>query len=68
MATTPILAIVDPTKAFAVETDASNKATGVVLVHEGIPIGFESKKLDKTRQNHFVYERELYAILYALRK
>ena len=68
LATAPILAIVDPTKPFVLETDASDKAIGAVLLQEGRPIAFESKKLDKAQQNYSVYERELYAIIYALKK
>ena len=47
LATAPILAIVDPTKPFVVETDASDGAIGTVLLQDGKPIAFESKKLDK---------------------
>ena len=68
LATAPILAIVNPAKPFVLETDASDKAIGAVLLQEGRPIAFESKNLDKTQQNYSVYERELYAIIYALKK
>ena len=68
LASAPILAIVDPLKSFVVETDASDKAVGAVLLQEGRPIAFESKKLDKAQQNYSVYEKELYAIIHALRK
>ncbi|MCO5560282.1 hypothetical protein L7F22_013893 [Adiantum nelumboides] len=68
VATAPILAIVDPLNPFVVETDASDKAIDAVLLQEGRPIAFESKKLDRAQQNYSVYERELYAIVHALRK
>ena len=68
MATTSILDIVDPTKPFVVKIDASDKAIGVILLQAGRPIAFENKKLDKAQQNYFVYERKLYAIIYALKK
>ena len=68
LASAPILAIVDPTKPFVVETDASDRAIGAVLLQDGKPIAFESKKLDKAQQNYSTYERELYAIIYALKK
>ena len=68
IATAPILYIVDPNKPFVVETDASNFAVGAVLTQEGRPIAFESKKLDHAQQNYSVYERQLYAIVHALKK
>ncbi|MCO5603550.1 hypothetical protein L7F22_057701 [Adiantum nelumboides] len=61
LASAPILVIV-------VETDASDRAIGAVLLQYGRSIAFESKKLDKAQQNYFVYERELYAIIHALKK
>ncbi|MCO5576624.1 hypothetical protein L7F22_030439 [Adiantum nelumboides] len=68
LASAPILAIVDPKKPFVVETDASDRAIGAVLLQDGRPIAFESKTLDKSQQNYSVYERELYAIIHALKK
>ena len=47
MATTPILAIIDPKKPFVVDIDSSDKAIGEILIQEGIPIIFESEKLNK---------------------
>ena len=34
----------------------------------GCPIAFESKKLDRTQWNYSAYERELFAIIHALKK
>ena len=68
LATAPILAIVDPHKPFVLETDASNRAIGAVLLQDGRPVAYESKKLDRAQQNYFAYERELYAIIHALKK
>ncbi|MCO5553835.1 hypothetical protein L7F22_007361 [Adiantum nelumboides] len=66
LAFAPILTIVDPTKSFVVEIDASDRAIGEVLLQDGRPTAFESKKLDEAQQNFYVYERELYAIIHAL--
>ena len=68
IATAPILAIVDPHKPFVVETDASATAIGAVLIQDGRPIAFESKKLNRAQQNYSAYERELFAIVHALKK
>ena len=68
LATAPILAIVKPIKTFVVKIDASDKSISGVLLQEGRPIAFESKKLDKSQQTYFFYERKLYAIMYALKK
>ncbi|MCO5564352.1 hypothetical protein L7F22_018012 [Adiantum nelumboides] len=68
LASAPILAIVDPTKPFVVETDASDRAIGAVLLQDGQPVAFVSKKLDKAQHNYSIYERELYAIIHALKK
>ena len=50
LATAPILAIVDPQKPFVVETDASAKAVGVVLIQDGHLVAYESKKLNRAQQ------------------
>ena len=60
--------VVDPRKPFVVETNASASIVGVVLLQDGRPVAFESKKLNNVQRNYFVYERELYAIVHALKK
>ena len=67
IATAPILAVVDLHKPFVVETDASSTAIGAVLLQDGRPIAFESKKLNQAQQNYSTYERELFAIVHALK-
>ena len=68
IATAPVLVVVDPRKPFVVETDASANVVGAVLLQDGHPVAFESKKLNNVQRNYFVYERELYAIIHALKK
>ena len=68
LANAPTLAFVDPHKPFVVETDASAKAVGVVLIQDGHPVAHKSKKLNCSQQNYLAYEHELFAIIYALRK
>ena len=67
IATAPVLSVVDPHKPFVVEMDASGTAVGAVLLQEGRPIAYESKKLNEAQKNYSAYERELFAIVHALK-
>ena len=48
----PVLALLDHTKAYDVHTDASDYAIGGVLMQEGHPIAFESRKLNETERRY----------------
>lgn len=61
------LAQPDFNKKFILTTDASNEAVGAVLSQDGKPITFISKTLSSTEQNYATNEKELYAIVWALR-
>ena len=63
----PVLALPNHTKPFEVQTDASNFAIGGVLMQEGHPIVFESRKLNDTERCYTVQENEMTAIIHCLR-
>jgi len=67
----PILRHADGNKPFIVETDASNFAVGAILSQEfdgkTHPIAFLSKSLSGAQRNYPIYDKELLAIITALK-
>jgi hypothetical protein len=45
-----VLKLLDVNKDFEIHSDASNFAIGGILVQEGRPVAFESKKLSETKR------------------
>ena len=68
MSSTPVLETPNFTKPFVVECDASRFEIGVVLMQEGHPIAFESRKLNKRENLKSTYDKEMLAIIHALTK
>ena len=54
-------------KPFEVHTDASDFAIGGVLMRDGRPIAYESKKLDGCQRRWPTHEKELFAVVYCLK-
>ena len=63
----PVLALPDHLKPYEVHTDASDFAIGGVLMQEGHPIAFESRKLNETERRYTVQEKEMSAVVHCLR-
>lgn len=58
----PILALPNHTKTFEVRTDAFNFTIDGVLMQEGHPIAYESRKLNDTGRRYTVQEKEMTAM------
>lgn len=71
LSTAPVISAPDMSQPFIVTTDASDFAVGAVLSQLGPPprtIAFESHKLNPAQRNYPVHDREMLAIVDALRK
>ena len=53
---------------FEFHTDASDKALGGVLVQEGHPVAFESRKLKGAEQRYPTHEKEMTALVHCLQQ
>ena len=63
----PALRLPDFDKLFDVATDASGSGIGAVLSQELHPISFFSEKLNEPKMRYSNYDRELYAVIQALK-
>lgn len=67
----PVLGVVDPSKPFVLQTDASNLGLGAVLSQQGVngehPVAYASRKLLPREVKYSVIEKECLAIVWALR-
>ena len=68
MTSLPTLALLDFSKAFVIETDASRVGLGAVLMQDEKPLAYFNHKLSPQAQAKLVYERELMAMVLAIRK
>ena len=63
----PVLRLPDFDKLFDVATDASGLGIGAVLSQELHPVSFFSEKLSEPKSRYSNYDRELYAVVQALK-
>lgn len=61
-----MLCLPNHTKLSQVQSDATNYASGAVLIQEGHPVTFENLDLNETEQHYNVQEKEMIAIVHCL--
>jgi len=61
-----VLQLLDFTKPFIIETDASNRGVGAVLQQDGHPLAYVSKALSLKSQSLSTYDKECLAIMIAV--
>jgi hypothetical protein len=62
----PVLALLDFTKAFEIECDASRIGICAVLMKDWRPIIYFNEKLSGATLNYLTFDKELYALVRAL--
>ncbi|CAI7833650.1 unnamed protein product, partial [Closterium sp. NIES-53] len=67
----PVLTVADPSRPYFIWTDASDVAIGAILCqdhsHGMQPLAFESCKLQPAERNYATHDRELLAIVHAIK-
>ncbi len=62
-----VLKLPDFDKDFEIHSDASDFAIGGVIVQDGRPVAFESKKLSETERRWSTHEKEMWAVIHCLK-
>ena len=63
----PVLKMPDYSKPFEIWSDASTHGIGAVLMQDGHPVSYESRKLSSAEYNYTTTEQELLAVVHALK-
>ena len=64
----PVLAYFDKNKKHYIQTDASKKGLGAVLLQDGQPVVYVSRSLTPAETQYSNIERELLAVVFALER
>jgi hypothetical protein len=67
MCTTLVLALLDFTKTFVLECDGLGKGISAILMQEGQPLAFTTKKLSERNLGKPIYEKEIWVILHVIK-
>lgn len=67
MSSTPVLGLPNFEEEFTIETDVSGTGIGAVLVQHSRPLAFMSKAIAVSKQTWSTYEKEMLAVLEAIR-
>ena len=64
----PVLAHFDARKQLVVQCDASKNGLGAVLLQDGHPLAYASRRLTPTEQGYAQIEKELLSVVFAMNK
>ena len=64
----PVLQFYDINKDIIVQADSSSTGLGAVLIQDGKPVAYFSRALTRTERNYAQTEKELFSMVYAMRK
>ena len=68
MTATLVLALPNFSQEFVIDIDASRNGIGAALMQQGHPITFISKSLSSKHKSLLAYDKEMFAILFTVKK